>query len=569
MPDALARAAAASRSDPTRPLRVGVMLDSEVVPRWVAWLLEQIVASDFAELALVVLNDESQPERTFRSRVARFRRLGLYSLYHRLDYRRYRSSNDAFEPVDASPQLETAAKIRVVPLRPKPFEHRFDDETLARIRDAELDVMLRFGFAIIRGEILDCARYGVWSYHHGDNRVYRGGPALFWEIYEGNPVSGTVLQVLTDELDAGHVIYRSSSATDLVSLYRNRNATYWKTASFVLRRLRDLYEDGWESIRALETFDERVPAGTRIYRTPSNPQMARFFWRLGRRLGRRVAQRTVSRAQWLIGYRRVEHPTAAPLADGTPFRELVAPRERFYADPFVVARDGRHYVFFEDYEYASDRGRISFVELVDGEASPVAVALERPYHLSYPFVFEHEGELYMLPETAANGAIELYRAVRFPDEWVLDRVLLEDLGAVDPTLLRHDGKLWLFVNAAVSGGSIEDELSLYFADSLDGPWTPHPRNPVVSDVTGARPAGRILEHRGELIRPAQDSSTGYGGAISLNRIEVLTEHEYREVRVGRIKPTWAPRLLGTHCYTTDGTYEVIDGYRRRLRFGRR
>jgi hypothetical protein len=41
--------------------------------------------------------------------------------------------------------------------------------------------------------------------------------------------------------------------------------------------------------------------------------------------------------------------------------------------------------------------------------------LERPYHLSYPYVFFVGDDAFMLPETAANGAIELYRAVSFPD----------------------------------------------------------------------------------------------------------------------------------------------------------
>ncbi len=56
------------------------------------------------------------------------------------------------------------------------YEHRFPPEAVERIRAADLDVLLRFGFNIIRAQILETARYGVWSYHHGDNREYRGQP---------------------------------------------------------------------------------------------------------------------------------------------------------------------------------------------------------------------------------------------------------------------------------------------------------------------------------------------------------------------------------------------------------
>ena len=54
---------------------------------------------------------------------------------------------------------------------------------------------------------------------------------MFWEMAEGNPVTGTLLQVLTDKLDGGRVLYRSWSATDPVSLRRGRNAAFWKSSA--------------------------------------------------------------------------------------------------------------------------------------------------------------------------------------------------------------------------------------------------------------------------------------------------------------------------------------------------
>lgn len=90
-------------------------------------------------------------------------------------------------------------------------------------------LIIRFGFRIIRGEVLHTARHGVWSFHHGDNREYRGAPPYFWELYERNPVAGSILQKLTEKLDGGKVLSRSWSSTDLHSLYLTRNAVYWKT----------------------------------------------------------------------------------------------------------------------------------------------------------------------------------------------------------------------------------------------------------------------------------------------------------------------------------------------------
>ena len=113
----------------------------------------------------------------------------------------------------------------------------------------------------------------MWSLHHDDNRSYRGGPALFWEIYERNPESGTILQILTDALDGGKVLYRSIAATNFASLYKNRRATYWKSAEFMMRRLADLHREGWDYLQRSRHTTNQIP--TRAESTDGRP-MARW-----------------------------------------------------------------------------------------------------------------------------------------------------------------------------------------------------------------------------------------------------------------------------------------------------
>ena len=195
--------------------------------------------------------------------------------------------------------------------------------------------------------------------------------------------------------------------------------------------------------------------------------------------------------------------------------------------------------------------------------------LERDHHLSYPFVFEHDGAIYLLPETGEAGRVELYRAVEFPGRWRLDRVLLEGLTAVDATLyIEQDGLLWLFANV-ITGPGDRGELWLHSAPSLDGPWRPHPQNPIVTDPGSARPAGRLFTRDGVLVRPAQDCSRRYGEAVVLCRVDVLTPDTYRETPIGRIEPDWMPGIEGTHTSTFDSRYECLDGCRRVRRYGRR
>jgi hypothetical protein len=185
--------------------------------------------------------------------------------------------------------------------------------------------------------------------------------------------------------------------------------------------------------------------------------------------------------------------------------------------------------------------------------------LERPYHLSYPFVFEHEGQAYMIPETMDAHRIELYRALDFPLRWELAHVLRENVDAVDTTLYVRDGIFYFFTNIVERGVTPNDLLYLFYSDSLTGHWHPHPANPVCSDVRQSRGAGKLFQTNGKLVRPAQDCSHRYGYACQLNEVHALSPTEFRESPVARIEPDWFPGLIGTHTINSDDAIEVIDG----------
>jgi hypothetical protein len=254
--------------------------------------------------------------------------------------------------------------------------------------------------------------------------------------------------------------------------------------------------------------------------------------------------------------------------DFSGFRPLVPPPDRYWADPFVLERGGRSYVFVEEKLRAAGRGYIACLTLDrEGGILEEQVVLQRPYHLSYPFVFEHQGETYMLPESAQNRTLDVYRCARFPGAWEYAGTLMRDVYLVDATLLEHAGRWWLFANRKDPGGSSWDRLHLFHADSpLSDRWTAHPRNPVVDDLRSARPAGRIFAHRGGLIRPSQDCSRRYGYALKFNRILKLDEREYSEQTEAALVPPRAGRVIGTHTWNSAGGLTVIDTLVRRARF---
>jgi hypothetical protein len=546
-----------------RPLRIGVLLDSLTMPRWIAKILRDVNAAPFLTLSLAIVDtaDERKPS-TWRDWFARQRAAAPYRLwewYQAADYRRFRDEGlDPFEPVDAAPLVRNAALFHVKPLRGR-FVDRFRPEDVERIRDARLDVLLRFGFRIVKGDILGTASYGIWSLHHGDNRSYRGGPALFWEIYERNPESGTVLQVLTDALDGGKVLYRSIGATEFGSLHKNRRATYWKSAEFIMRRLTDLHRDGWAYLQDLDTYKERIAYTRRIYRRPTTGQMVRF---LAKTAGYRLRQKALStlQEQWVLAFRR--------RGSNEPFTIIDPPAGRAYADPFLAEQDGRTFLFFEEVSVAfrNRRGLIAFAELHPDGMGERRTVLTGPDHLSYPSLFRWRGEWFMTPETGARRRVEIWRARRFPDDWVLETVALDGVDACDATLCEHDGRWWMFTTLCVPGGPRADEVSLFYADTPLGPWHPHRASPVVSNAAHGRPAGALCREGDALIRPSQDGRGGYGHAITLNRIDRMTVREYRETPIGSVQ-TWHSRVRGTHTFARSSMFDVVDA--RMLRFRRR
>jgi hypothetical protein len=287
---------------------------------------------------------------------------------------------------------------------------------------------------------------------------------------------------------------------------------------------------------------------------------ASFFQRALRKIGKTINS-LFFLDQWVI---MTAQGAAYDALQWPAFKPLIPEKDRYWADPFVMQKDDLYYVFAEEKIYAAGRGHIVCLTL-DQQGNTLAhqVVLERPYHLSYPFVFEYRNEIYMLPESAQSRNIELYRCARFPNEWQFVMNLMTDIYAVDATLLEHNQKWWMFANVKETGGSSLDALHLFYADDLlSVKWTPHPRNPVVKDIRSARPAGRIFARDGKLIRPSQDSSRRYGYALKFNRIAKLNEREYEEV----LETSFLPRdgkIIAAHTFNQADHLTVIDAIIRR------
>lgn len=495
------------------PLKVGLIVDSFIQPRWLRRSLEKILAGDVASLELVVKVD------------ARKKKHGslLYELYGRLDNKLF--AGDALEPISIEDLLKS------VPV---------SDEV-----NKELDVLINFGPADLNPKFAAAAKHGVWFYSFGEAPGFK-------EVMDQTPVTFSSLRALTGNTE--RIVYQSASATlSRFSVNLNNNTCYWKSAAFVARALEDLYH-GCSPANSIATEGSSS-------RSPSNAAMSQMFLNLSGRAASRALEKFSSYEQWVLAYR---------IGNGE-FKYLVPPSDRFWADPFPITVDGRHYIFFEDYVNAAGRAHISVVEVdQDGIVSGPTEALKLDCHLSYPFVFEWRGDYYMIPETGARNVVELYRSASFPFTWQPQQVLLEANSPLDATLAEVNGTWWMFVNIQEEGVAVNwDELHLYHAESPLGPWKPHARNPIVSDVRSARPAGHLFCSGDVLYRPSQDSSLRYGYATTINKIVALSPAEYRETEVAKILPDWDKDVIGVHTINSLDGITVIDCLTKRSRFRNR
>lgn len=374
------------------------------------------------------------------------------------------------------------------------------------------------------------------------------------------PMVEAKVRCIDTEKAESRVVYATTSTVHPLSFTRTRNEYLWKLASLYPRLVRRVVSGGPEGLSAVLG----QPAVSGEQRSPRSS--GRMVGDLGRHVVSRARDKWARRRyteRWVLMYR-----TDGRLHGIGGYTPLLPPPDKFWADPHLVSAGDRHYLFFEEACRATGRGHISVTEIsARGEIGTPVVALQRPYHLSYPFVFRWLGEYYMIPETAGNRSIEAYRCVRFPDRWEYHRTIMDDLFAVDATLLEHAGRWWLFANVRENEGASEwDELCLFHAEEpFADAWIPHPLNPVVSDVRSARPAGAILRRDGELYRPSQDCSHRYGYGLNLARIVELDTENYREEIVDRLRPAPGGRVRAVHSLATDSRLVVIDAMYREER----
>jgi hypothetical protein len=301
-----------------------------------------------------------------------------------------------------------------------------------------------------------------------------------------------------------------------------------------------------------------------VFKVPGNGRMILFLFRLVLNKLSFHFRDLFAAEDWNIGIvRKPVHEVAfgpGSIEDSEISWLPSGPRKHYLADPSGYMADGRLHILAEDYNYAEQKAGI--VGIDTGRAGQPARVIVSALHLSYPFIVEHPGEVYCIPESYQSGRVTLYR--RNPSTGMFDpeKTLVDGVEAVDPSLVFHDGLWWLFFTEKRFSNT---HLHLWYAPGITGEYRPHPGNPVKMDIRSARPAGTPFLHGGILYRPAQDCSVTYGGRVVINRVTHLSAERFTEEVAGTVGPVSGSRYdRGLHTISGVGDVTLIDG--KRFRF---
>jgi hypothetical protein len=428
-------------------------------------------------------------------------------------------------------------------------------DSVARARAAALDFILSFTDLGDAAGFVDLPRFGLWQPLLGDWINYRGEPGAFWEVYEGHATSAALLVRAHADPEMVTVLREVHLRTQRLSHLENREQLLERLLGTPAQACRELVRNG--SISGPTRRAERP-----VRRRPTAADRARLKALIGARIVATGLSSLFRHDQWNVGI--VDQPIADFLNHSAPpVRWLPpTPRSEFRADPFGIVLDGNPTILCEYYSYVDNRGFI--VALNPERPAPFVretIGPERPVHLSYPYLFEHEGRHYCVPESSEAQEITMFEIDRSSDRWKKVATLVTGRGFADASLFEHEGRWWMAASDVADKGA-NSELHLWFAADPEGPWEAHPGNPVKIDVRSARPGGTPFRVGGVLYRPAQDCSSTYGARIIINRVLELGPEVFREEVAATVDPDPCGAYpQGLHTLSAMGDQTLIDGKR--------
>ena len=529
--------------------QVGLIVD-DMVQSWnIHDLVLRSLSSEIYEIKCIVIQKTKPKKNKNLFLLIQNYFFKLISVFERLLVRRFLSTEDFFKKYDLN--SFGINSIEVTPLiSDSGFVYRYSANDLQEIKNQNLDLLIRGGSGILKGEILNICPEGIISFHHGDNDVNRGGPPAFWEVYQRDKSTGFIIQILNEELDGGKVIFKGSIPTSFFYML-NKVRLYKKANIFMHKILENMFTN-----KKLRTY-KKLPYDKPLYKLPNLRQQIRYlsitFFYMLKKIYRKLLKKRIT---WNVAYQFTDSWREVSFRKSEIIKN---PTNGFIADPFLFKFKSKNFCFVEQYDFETQKGHISVYEINGLGNKHIGTALKDDFHFSYPYIFENNNEIYMCPETSEMRDVRLYRCIDFPLKWELEKTLIKDISAVDSNIFEFNEKWWMLTNIDSSdSGEYCSELHLFYSNDLKSNWKSHPLNPIIFDSKSARNGGMIFEN-GELFRVYQRQGwDNYGEGFGVAKIKNINEDEYSEERLFEVGARSFNKAIGTHTLNSINGLVVTD-----------
>lgn len=392
----------------------------------------------------------------------------------------------------------------------------FNEKDIAKIKNEKYDVIIRACTDILSGDILKLSTFGIISFHHGDNKKFRGSPAGFWEVFFRSPSTGFVIQKIDKNIDAGNIIERGFFATKSFFLL-NQAELYNKSLFYFKNVLLKIHKN-----RKLKFFDKSKLG--KVYEAPKIFNQLIYFAKTIKVLFKKKFSKKKYFKLALFDKMNLKKPT---IIENTI-------NKNFLADPFLVKKNGELFCFAEEFDYKKKQGKIVCFKLSENKFDNKKIILRENFHLSFPYIFEYQNKLFMCPDTSEISQIRLYVCINFPYKWKFYKTIFKNIKAVDTIIFKKQNIWWMATNVdRSSSGDFNHDLSVYYSNNgpLTNRWHEHSKNPIKNNSEGSRNAGLII-NKNKIIRVSQNHGfDNYGESIDFNDVISIHKNRYKEKKV--------------------------------------
>jgi hypothetical protein len=426
------------------------------------------------------------------------------------------------------------------------------------LESKKYDLLINFSNDLLPSYINAIPKHGCWNVFSGNSDMSNKFPGL-QEVFNKEKIH--VLSIIKMETleKPKEIIFQSVLQVEKYDLLRNNNRVFWKASTILIREIERLYSGTSMPEVYLKFHFKKINAVFYLKYFLVVPLIYIQF--IFNKLKRKFIFN-----QWILMYQF--NTTSNIDFSFKKFKKIIPPKDRIWADPFAIFKDDEYHIFLEEQLINKSKGYISYLKLdKNGQYTIPKKIIDESFHMSYPFLIEEEGTLYMIPETCENKTISLYKCAQFPCKWEFVMHLMEEVEAVDSTVYFKEGTYWLFTNMRSNqGSSLEVELFLFYSNSLlSNDWKLHPKYPIKSDMRVSRPAGTIFKKGADIFRPSQNSTYHYGYGLNFSKITKMNKIEYEEIVYKKIIPIWERNIISIHTYNQSHDLTIVDVEQKRFK----